>query len=373
LAPQTIERRHELDWLRIFAFFVLIFYYTGMPFIKGSAWGIVNAERSGLLSIIWHFLHTWRLPLLFTISGMGVAFALRKRSGSEFVFERVKRLLLPLAVGIMLFVPPQVFVKLLFEGTSLDSYLMVYPEYFNGWDPPGNFTFSHLWFLVVLFSFAIISLPIFLWLRTERGTRFICKYHELCETRFGFYLMSIPFVVLYYALIPISSGFWTDWKTFLFYFFVFIMGYLVASRPQLCESKERYRFTYLTATLLSFIAYFGFYYLERLKGIDLGLMPFFRILAVISLLLMLFGFARRYLNFPSRFLTYTNEAVYPYYLIQPTLIIVFSYIVISWPINWIWKFLLIVVSSYVVMGVVYHFFIRPFNPVRVLLGMKPKK
>ena len=45
------------------------------------------------------FLNRWRLPLLFFISGAGVAFALRTRTSGAFLFERTLRLLLPLASG----------------------------------------------------------------------------------------------------------------------------------------------------------------------------------------------------------------------------------------------------------------------------------
>jgi glucan biosynthesis protein C len=373
LQNTVFKRRHELDWLRIIAFFFLIIYYTGQPFIKGSGWNIVNKETSGLLAVIWHFLHTWRLPLLFMISGMGVAFAFRKRTGMEFMLERTRRLLLPLLFGVLVFVPPQIYVKLLYQGQNPGSYLSVYPAFFNGFDPPGNFTPSHLWFLVVLFVFVVIALPLFLWLKTERGREFMSLLHKVCDTRFGFYLAAIPLAGGYYLLKPVSSGFWTDWATMYFHLFIFVVGYITASKPELCEAKQKYRWTYFGLAVLFYGLYFVSYYLRRLKGLDLFVTDLFQIIAVLSLLLSLIGFARVYLNRPSRFLEYTNEAVYPYYIVQPTIIIVLSYFAVQWSIAWYLKFAFIVLVSFPSTLLIYHFLIRPFSLIRPLFGMKVRK
>ena len=29
------QRQHDLDWLRVIAFFILIFFHAGMPFVDG--------------------------------------------------------------------------------------------------------------------------------------------------------------------------------------------------------------------------------------------------------------------------------------------------------------------------------------------------
>lgn len=366
------KRRHEIDWLRILAFFILIFYYTGMPFIK-SYWTIKNDELNTLLTVVWHFLHTWRIPLLFMISGMGVAFAFRKRSAREFFVERSRRLLIPLFFGVLVVVPPQIYVKLLFQGDSFNSYLDVYPAYFNGFDPPGNFSPSHLWFLVILYLFCLVALPLFLWFKTERGWSAMQTLHDLCEKRFGFLVSLVPIALGVYLLKPVSYNFWTDWATHYFHVCLFILGYITASKPELCSSMLRFRLQNLIISVTSFAAYFGLFYLERLKGIDFGLIDFTRILAVISLILAAFGYARHYLNKPSPFLTYTNEAVYPYYVLQPTIIIVLSFIAVQWSVAWYLKFAFVVIASFTSTSLIYHFLIRPFNPVRVLFGMKKKQ
>jgi len=50
-------------------------------------------------------LNVWRIPLLFFISGMGVAFAIRKRDWKLLIIERSKRILVPFLFGIVFIVP----------------------------------------------------------------------------------------------------------------------------------------------------------------------------------------------------------------------------------------------------------------------------
>ena len=97
------QRRHELDWLRVFAFLLLIFFHSGMPFVTHD-WHINNSETSVGMTYLWGFFHDWRMPLLFVISGAGIWYALGSRTGPGFIKERMIRLLLPLVFGIFVIV-----------------------------------------------------------------------------------------------------------------------------------------------------------------------------------------------------------------------------------------------------------------------------
>jgi hypothetical protein len=110
-----IMRRHDLDWLRVIVFGLLIFYHVGMFFVP---WGFHIKNDIIYSEIRWPmlFVNQWRLPILFVISGMGTYYALSKRSGGQFAKERIQRLLLPLVVGIVLIVPPQVYFERLDRG-----------------------------------------------------------------------------------------------------------------------------------------------------------------------------------------------------------------------------------------------------------------
>ena len=65
LAP---NRRYDLDWLRVIAFGILMLFHTGMGFTS-FPWHVKNYESSRLIDELVRFLHQWRMPLLFFISG----------------------------------------------------------------------------------------------------------------------------------------------------------------------------------------------------------------------------------------------------------------------------------------------------------------
>jgi len=101
------ERQHYIDWVRVFAFFLLIFFHCAMPFVTFS-WEVKNAETSVALSRFIWWLHQWRLPLLFFISGVGIHFSLRRRSVLAFAGERFVRLFIPLLFAMFFTIPLQV-------------------------------------------------------------------------------------------------------------------------------------------------------------------------------------------------------------------------------------------------------------------------
>jgi len=114
-------RRHDIDWLRVIVFGLLIFYHVGMFFVSWG-WHIKNNITYEWLQWPMRFLNQWRLPILFVISGMGTYYALSKRSIRKFSWERIKRLGIPLIFGMFVIVPPQVYYERLDLGQFVGSY-----------------------------------------------------------------------------------------------------------------------------------------------------------------------------------------------------------------------------------------------------------
>ena len=122
------ERKYFIDWIRVIAFFLLILFHCAMPFVM-YGWEIKNeTQYKGLTSFIW-WLHQWRLPLLFFVSGVGINFALKKRSVLNFAGERFVRLFIPLLFAMFLTIPLQVYFEWLREmsQTEMPGYEYVNP------------------------------------------------------------------------------------------------------------------------------------------------------------------------------------------------------------------------------------------------------
>ena len=101
------ERRYDIDWLRVIAIGLLLFYHIAIGF---QPWGslilfIKNDETNELLWKPMMMINYWRIPLLFYVSGMGLYFAMRKRNFKQLLIERSKRILLPYIIGMVCIVP----------------------------------------------------------------------------------------------------------------------------------------------------------------------------------------------------------------------------------------------------------------------------
>jgi hypothetical protein len=71
------NRLYFLDWIRIFAFCVLIFYHTGMYYVSWD-WHVKSPFASDAIEPLMILSSPWRLGLLFMISGVATAFMLKK-------------------------------------------------------------------------------------------------------------------------------------------------------------------------------------------------------------------------------------------------------------------------------------------------------
>ena len=76
------SRRYDLDWLRVIAFLVLIYFHTAIFFVSGGIPMIQNVQTSAVLDVFVNISSQFRLALLFLISGAGVAFA-KKRTTNK--------------------------------------------------------------------------------------------------------------------------------------------------------------------------------------------------------------------------------------------------------------------------------------------------
>ena len=85
---------------------------------------------------------------------------------------------------------------------------------------------------------------------------------------------------------------------------------------------------------------------------------------------MLFGFASKYYNRETNILRYANEAVYPFYILHQTVMMVITYYVIDleWTLGL--KAPILIVGTFVITWMIYELFIRKWRYIRPLWGLK---
>ena len=85
------------------------------------------------------------------------------------------------------------------------------------------------------------------------------------------------------------------------------------------------------------------------------------------------GYARAFLQHGNKALSYANEAVYPFYILHQTIIIVVGYYVVHTTDTILSKFWFVATVSFLLSLIIYELFIRTTPWLRLLFGMKPLK
>ncbi len=369
-------RRHDLDWLRVIVFALLIFYHVGMFFVPWD-YHIKNNYLYDWLRYPMWFLNQWRLPILFIISGMGTYYALRKRSGSEFTLERIKRLFVPLVFGMIFIIPPQVYLERIAKDQYSGNYLEFWPlEAFNGSYPDGNISWHHLWFLPYLLLFSLVLIPIFLHLKNHPQNKFNSWLGQIVRSPLKIYLFIIPLYLAEALIEPffdITHALIGDWFTIINYMIMFLFGYLLITvKDAFWVTVEKHGKHFLLAGLVCFTimlflveTYEDSYFRHFTEA-------FLKVANLWSWVLALFGFASKYLNRKSKILQYCNEAVYPFYILHQTIMMVIAYYVMNLEWSLGLKASIMIVGTFVFSWIIYEFLVRRRKYVRPFFGLKKK-
>jgi hypothetical protein len=332
------SRRIDLDWVRIVAFGLLILYHVGMLYVS---WGfhIKSGHRITELEPLMLLLNPWRLALLFLVSGVASRFMLGKLTPGRLVRSRTARLLPPLLFGMLVIVPPQAYIQILesvgYDGGFLDFYRTQYFAFGPRFCHPGPClllpTWNHLWFVAYLWIYtmalgAVVAVVPQLVRRLERATAPILS---------GGLLLLLPAAMLaaYRLLLlpsfPSTHALFGDWYNHALYGTVFLFGFIVARADTVWFAISRLRWPALGSAAAIFISWLVLRYfytsgqptplaLKIYGGIAYGCYQWFCIVAVL-------GFAQRWLNRDSPARRYLTDAVFPYYIVHQTAIILIAH------------------------------------------------
>jgi len=380
-------RLHYLDWLRVLAILMVFLFHAVHPFDFGD-WQVKNINQSEILTIILLLLAIWGMPFFFLVAGAGSWLALQKRTGRQYLRERFYRLLIPFVVGTILFSPIEYYcenmnkiqrgLQTTFQGffsifSNFNPLLLRYPGFSPRWLGHGY----HLWFLGFLFCFALITLPLFLWLKKKPGLGFLSWVAKLCEHRGGLLLFIIPIAVVKVVLAPFFS-LEHDWADFIFNMCFFVLGYILFADERFAIAIRRDWWILLTVPTVVVLGLLGMYladipvitWYETPGTPQFHLLQFLiSIIAVCYSLTMLF-IGMRFLDFSNGLLRYGQEAALPFFVLHQPVIIVIAFFVVQWDAIISIKLPVVVLSSFVVSIGLYGLIIQRIHPLRLAFGMK---
>jgi peptidoglycan/LPS O-acetylase OafA/YrhL len=376
------ERRYFLDWLRALAIVgILVPGHSAFCFYNHFWFHIQNAERSKILSLYVHAMLVFYLPLFFILAGASSSFALQKvENWWAYIQERFLRLLIPLALGILPFVMPQVYLERLFRGQFQGSIIEFFPKFFHGVYPKGNFSWHHLWFLAYLFVVSVVTIPLWKYFRSHHGQQLLPRLAAWGSQGRHIFLLAIPLVTYDVTLLvkfPKTLAFVNDWTTLLSLTTVYIYGYILFSHADWMAAVVRNKKLALILTLSGYVILLGIeaawgrpawkYSVQHLLYIAVETFTTWNII------LALFGYGQHYLNFSNRLLRYLNEASLPFYIIHQLFVITAGYFILRQPWGIAPKYISMVILAYIATFFTYDILIRRIPLLRFCLGMRPRQ
>ncbi|MBC8225589.1 MAG: acyltransferase family protein, partial [Gammaproteobacteria bacterium] len=305
-------RIYQVDATRTIAIFLLIIYHSWISFfifMKPLGF-VVNTFKAGnttmdIFGIFMMILPIWRIPIIFLVSGMATCFSLEHRNWQGLLKERTLRILVPLIFGSF-FIVPLTFVSY--------NYFYGIPQFY--FPNPG-----HLWFLINIYLYCLVLLPLFAYLKNNPDNRLI-KVTKYC--------LNIPLGVLIIFVLPMALeavlvnpyyySVWFDNHGLLVGLICFIIGLLYIHAGEVFwTSLNKVKVICLFIAISLFInrvvltlaissgqpAYLSLMLINLLSSIE-----------SVCWILSILGFISAYLNKKSTLLLYLTPAVYPMYIVH---------------------------------------------------------
>lgn len=326
----SMNRHYGMDWLRIAAFALLIFYHIGMYFVWWD-WHVKSAEPVGWATLPMLATNSWRLPLLFAVAGFASAAVLGKTGGRlAFLRSRSARLLIPLVFAMAVIVAPQPWVELMFKhGYTQNFWHFWAHDYFRFAEIDGIAvpTWQHLWFVAYLWVYTMI-VGLLLFLLPSRARDWTARAADRALAGPLILALPIALLILKEAMLgdfEETHALVDDWGLHAVYFPVFLFGMLLWRAGPAWAAVRRWWKLAAALALAGFAAVAGF---ELSYPGDTPFPPALepvwelaRIAQGWGAIVALIGIADAFWNREHRTRPMLTEAIFPFYIIHQTIIV----------------------------------------------------
>jgi len=326
------DRLHCLDWLRVIAVGVLVFYHIGMVYVPDWDFHYKNPLTSDAIKSLMLLTSPWRMGLLWLVSGMALAYMCKRYGVIRLLVRRTNQILLPLLIGVLFVVPIQLFVQMKQAGDMpLDLFdfvhaLFIQPsqfftEYSSGIWP--RFDVNHLWFLRSLWRFSLILIL----LSPILNSNFSEKIRNWLASKISciFLLFAIPIILIELML----EG---EVVREAYGFTLVVLGFCLGLHSSFWQTLVKHlkllcllSLVAMAALQVGFIAIWqaGLHQTNPVWDV---LINCIYLSNKIFPLLAIFALSYRFLNKPNKIIKQLNPYVFPLYILHQSVIIAFAYL-----------------------------------------------
>ena len=321
---ESSERVYALDAIRAVMMLLGIVIHSSITYASIgdiTAWPLKDPNNSLVFDVIVALIHSFRMPVFFISAGYFGALLFYKKGPKAMLINRVKRILLPFLLGVLI-IYPFVFFAFKYSIAAFTDDLSPFNNAFNLIFSSKFLPFNviHLWFLYFLIMYVIVGwLFAIIFNKKTPFTIWANKVFTYVMQNFWLRLLCLSFLLflcLYWMDSPYLKTYNTwriDPASFITHFVFFGTGWLLYRTNSLENLKQYPMWQISIAVLLFFISTFS-PWLDDVWFLNTKLA-----LTAIYSNLFIFGliaFFLTYFNSYSPRLTYLMDAAYWVYIIH---------------------------------------------------------
>ena len=343
------ERRYDIDWVRVIAIALLMVYHVAIVF---QPWGLMigfmtNSEPWESIWLPMTMLNIWRIPILFFVAGMGIFFSFQNKNWKELLKERGLRIGVPYLFGVFIIAP---------------LYLFLLQNYYD-WKVQYLPQASHLWFLGNILCYVLLTILPLHYFKKNTNSLITIKIRKLFSSPVIFLIVIACLVIETVIINPVIYEMYAlTAHGFFLGLLAFIFGILFASSGGVFwHNLVKFRWLFLFLALLFFCLRVE-NYLSFPRKTNLPIETCLWIFTILA-------FAKLYLNFSHRVLTYFSKAAYTIYIVHMLFLGLSCYVTLPLAINMQIKFCLILTGTMVGSLMCSEFLIKRSKYFGILFGI----
>jgi peptidoglycan/LPS O-acetylase OafA/YrhL len=342
-------------------------------------WHVKTAHPLNWVRVPMLATNSWRIPLLFVVSGYASA-ALLGKSGrvARFLADRSARLLVPLVAGMALFVAPQPWAELVFKhGYSSGFGWFWAHDYFRFGELDGIMlpTWNHLWFVAYLWVYTAALALLLLAPASLRASLRRSADAALADWR----ILALPLALILFRLWAGSPApeethdIVGDGYAHTLSFPLFLLGFLLRDAPATWRGIRQWwpAAAALAVASYAFVAWVALTWSDT-AGAPQRVQALFEIARQVQMwgaIVALLGIADRFWNHDRPYRAMLTEAVFPFYIIHQTIIVVLGWYLLRLALPAAAEFAILLAAT---VGGCWAFYLvgREVAPLRPLIGLR---